>query len=230
MDRLYTAVDCGTTTCDVVHEVLETCVVYSEPAQPTALCVIPCEVSGCERQIYHYIDCAVWSCTEKTTPKPPVTTSSPAKPSECRSPVCISSVSINAIIGVAAVAVATFWLRRWHRRRVQSVNYANLVVESSRLLPVLPSAPPLPADAEGFQEVPLLARPDVTPPSTERVPLQAFESFRKFWSKKGKDASEQESSINSCVSPTYFPPVNPADNLSDKKLFTVSGGENLQIK
>ena len=191
MDRLYTAVDCGTTTCEVLYEVLETCIVYSEPSTPTALCVIPCEVSGCDRQIYHYIDCAVWSCTEKTTPKPPVTTSRPAKPAECKSPVCISSVTVNAIFGLAAVAFVGYWVRRSHLRRVQSVNYANLGrVESSPLLPVQPSAPPHPADADGFQEVPLMARPDVTPSTSERVPLQAFESFKKFWARKGNDTAK----------------------------------------
>ena len=179
IDGLYTAVDCGTTSCEAIYEVLETCIVYSEPPVPTALCVIPCELSGCEQHIYHYINCAVWTCTEKTTPRPPVTTSHPPLPSACKSPVCVSSVSINALFGIALVAVVA-----------QANTYAT--VETA---PLLPSAPPLTADNSGFHEVPLIPRADVSPPQAERIPLRCFNSFKKFWSRTSAATATDESSI-----------------------------------
>ena len=186
IDGLYTAVDCGSTSCEAIYEVLETCIVYSEPKVPTALCVIPCELSGCDQHIYHYINCAVWSCSEKTTPRPPVTTSHPPAPSSCKSSVCISSVSINALFGVALVALLSYFGRKAWLRRALADNYAT--VESR---PLLPSAPPAPAaDTDNiFQDVPLMPRSEVSPPA-ERIPLRCFNSFKKFWSRSSSVPNE----------------------------------------
>lgn len=194
IDGLYTAVDCGSTSCEAIYEVLETCIVYSEPQIPTALCVIPCELSGCDQHVYHYVNCAVWTCTDKTTPKPPVTTSHPPAPSSCKSSVCISSVSVNAIFGIALVALMAHFGRKAWLRRNQAENYAS--VESA---PLLPSAPPLQADNSGFHEVPLIPRPDVSPPAArEHIPLRCFDSLKKFWARRtaaGTAAATDESSI-----------------------------------
>lgn len=189
IDGLYTAVDCGSTSCEAIYEVLETCIVYSEPKIPTALCVIPCELSGCDQHIYHYVNCAVWSCTEKTTPKPPVTTSGPPSPSACKSSVCISSVSVNALFGIALVALVTHYGRKAWLRRSRAHTYAS--VESG---PLLPSAPPHPADASGFHEVPLIPRADVSPQG-ERIPLKCFDSFKKFWSRPSAATATDESAM-----------------------------------
>ena len=180
IDGVYTAVDCGSTTCEAIYEVLQTCIVYSEPKIPTALCVIPCQVSGCEQQVYHYINCAVWVCTEKTTPTPPLTTSNPPLPSSrsCGTAVCISSVSINAIFGILIMAFAGHWGRKTWLRRSQTAGYAQVDAGP------LPSAPPAPgpvADSE-FHEVPLMPRVQESP--GERIPLKCFDSMRNFWSRR----------------------------------------------
>ena len=187
MDGMYTAVDCGSTSCEAIYEVLETCVVYSEPKIPTALCVIPCELSGCDRQVYHYINCAVWACTEKTTLKPPVTTSNPHPTAgACATSVCISSVSVNAIFGICIMAVISRWGRKAWLRRSQTAGYAQ--VDAG----LLPSAPPAPAAAvDGdFQDVPLMPRAENSP---ERIPLKCFDSMRKFWN--SRKAATQDSSV-----------------------------------
>lgn len=189
MDGMYTAVDCGATSCEAIYEVLETCIVYTEPKIPTALCVIPCELSGCDQHVYHFINCAVWSCTEKTTPQPPLTTSHPPLPSStgCKSAVCISSVSVNVLFGVGIMALIGHWGRKAWIRRSQASGYA--IVDSG---PLVPSAPPVPqADGADFQEVPLIPRPDVSPAS-ERIPLRCFDSMKKFWSRR---TTSDESSV-----------------------------------
>ena len=190
MDGMYTAVDCGSTTCEAIYEVLETCVVYTEPKTPTALCVIPCELSGCEQHIFHYINCAVWSCTEKSTPKPLITTSSPPLPSSsgCNTSVCISSVSVNVLFGIGIIALLGHWGCKTWIRRSQTNSYAS--VDSG---PLVPSAPPVPqADGSDFQEVPLIARPDQSPQS-ERLPLRCFDSMKKFWASRTASASDESS-------------------------------------
>lgn len=194
MDGLYTAVDCGSTSCEAIYEVLETCIVYSEPPVPTALCVIPCELSGCEQHIYHYINCAVWTCTEKTTPRPPLTTTSkPGKPGSCKSGVCISSVTVNALFGLALLGAVAHYGRKAWLKRSQSHNYATY--ESA---PLLPSAPAPPTDNSDFQEVPLIARADVSPPA-DRIPLRSFASFKKFWSRRSSATGESSATATGSI-------------------------------
>lgn len=191
IDGVYTAVDCGSTSCQAIYEVLETCIVYSEPSVPTAKCVIPCELSGCDQHIYHYINCAVWTCTEKTTPTPPLTTSHPPLPGTCKSTVCISSVSVNALFGLGLVALFGTWGRKVWLRRAQATAYAG--VESE---PLLPTAPPQPeADSGVFHEVPLIVRSDPSsPPQAERIPLRCFNSMKKFWASRSTNASASNES------------------------------------
>ena len=154
--------------------------------------MIPCELSGCDQHIYHYINCAVWTCTEKTTPRPPVTTTSkPGKPGSCKSGVCISSVTVNVLFGLAFLGVATHFGRKAWLKRSQSNNYASY--ESA---PLLPSAPPsaAPVDNSGFQEVPLIPRADVSP-AANQVPLRSLAAFKKFWSRPSSATAEAETSL-----------------------------------
>ena len=96
---------------------------------------------------------------------------------------------INAIFGIAMVALMAHFGRKAWLRRSQAETYAS--VESA---PLLPSAPPLQADGSGFHEVPLIARSDVSPPEPrERIPLRCFDSLKKFWARR--TAATDESSI-----------------------------------
>ena len=191
-DGIVSKVDCGTQTCDSVFEVLETCLVYLEPDTPTSTCMIPCDVSGCIVKTYHFINCAVWTCQDKvTTTLPPVTSStpSPAQPHSCSGPVCISSVSLNFLVGTGALVALGLWSRKtWQRRR--RALYQSLDPSPGPFHPTAPPSEPAPTDAEGFQEVPLIPRAE-NPAAREQIPLKCFDSFKKFWSRGQAEAETQ---------------------------------------
>ena len=58
-------VDCGSKICFLTHAVIENCFVYMETNQTD--CQIPCRLSGCRKELHHFIDCPIWRCFEVVT-------------------------------------------------------------------------------------------------------------------------------------------------------------------
>jgi len=189
----FSSIDCGTKTCDVIYEVLETCIVYMVPKLPTPNCSVPCEVSGCDKIILHYTNCAVWNCvdnngtTTTTTPSPgPGPGPVPPSPMPAHGGYA-ASVTFNVLFSVLLLGILAMYKKEAIRDVVQRIRRRNDYndLESGSGPIFRPSAPPAavdddagsPASGSGFQDVPIFPRGLSSSPQ----PRSRAERFRDFW-------------------------------------------------
>lgn len=138
------SVDCIDKTCYLTHRIVEKCIFYI--ATNNSDCHIPCELSGCTKQIKLNYFCSIWTCEEKTTTTSTTTTTTtittalttttslPPKPSNSHFDfLTIMSLSANAIL-VCLLLLILLRLKRqiWQyckncrrRRNAQSLNSPN---------------------------------------------------------------------------------------------------------
>jgi len=123
--------DCGDQICVTEYKILPTCHLFV----PSGNCSIPCEMINCQVELHHNIRCPIICCYPKTTtttstvsPMPTVSPS-PKSGSVCQSGLCISSVSLNAILLVAFVLAIIFGRRYVKKLKLQR-QYSRIDEES----------------------------------------------------------------------------------------------------
>jgi hypothetical protein len=144
-------VDCGTKECTLEHIMKENCFLYI--FKNNTGCEIPCKLEKCQKQLYHFIDCPVWSCrdysttttttttttlTTTTTDKTKTTTTS-ARPTTTNIPVpttmiplpidhptlVYSSLALNVLLVFVLVTVFYYKCKKCIVRRVRNFRNRN---------------------------------------------------------------------------------------------------------
>lgn len=115
-------VDCVDKTCFFYHQLTTVCHIYVK-ANETAICEVPCDMSGCVDEVHLDIDCPIWVCTPKITTSTTSTstlrpTTTPASRGECSSLTCILAVTGNVLMGLILVVLFTAFLVNKFRSRL----------------------------------------------------------------------------------------------------------------
>lgn len=186
--------DCGTDICHTEFKILPTC--HLRVSTPNTNCSIPCNLKPCNVEIHHYIRCPVISCYPKSSTTTPIPTTSirptaaPLNPT-CTSPICITSVSFNALF-LILLALGSFFGFRFYKRQTRRQNYQELANveafgrnENSSIL-------------RGFSNVDL-----ATPPNESLQPNQSssttnhFATLRKIFQRRTVPQNPDQSSNSS---------------------------------
>ena len=154
-DQRDTDRDCGSTICQLEFRFLQTCTLYVDQSD-TETCAYPCSLEHCLPEIHHFIQCPIWTCSEKstTTASPsPTSTASPHEPSQCSSPLCISGISFNVVL-ILVLALALYFLKKYFFRQRQQNTFENSLYNET---------------FDAFSNEPILRRPASR--FSEHVPL-----------------------------------------------------------
>ena len=115
-------VECVDKTCFFYHQLTSVCHIYVK-ADESAICEVPCDMSGCVDEIHLDIDCPIWVCTPKastststsTTLRP---TTTPGAGGGCTGLTCILSVTGNVFMGLILLTLAIgFFVKKFHDNR-----------------------------------------------------------------------------------------------------------------
>ena len=89
------------------------------------LCNYPCSLDHCIAETHYWVDCPVWTCSDKSStlsPIPPTTAPSNDSSSLCTTWLCIFSVSLNVMIFLVVFSLISLFLIRRRRRTHTSQN------------------------------------------------------------------------------------------------------------
>lgn len=118
------------------YEYQPTCILHF-PLNEGKPCDFPCSEENCRTETYHFITCPQWTCFDKTTLSPIITTSQ--TPSECSGPLCLGLaifLGIMTCFVLSTVAVLLFLKRtnRIHFGRQAEINSNRANVELGNVL------------------------------------------------------------------------------------------------
>ena len=137
-------IDCGDKQCFLEYRVVPDCYVVLETNNTN--CQIPCLMDGCDKELHHFIPCALWNCEAiTTTPSTTTTTSStttltsttaqpnpnPIEPSRM-SPLIYTSIVLNIIFVGILLAYLIVRFRIWITVRL--ANFRNRTTDPTPIV------------------------------------------------------------------------------------------------
>ena len=79
--------DCGQKVCFLEHAMVANCYIYLYSNKTH--CDIPCDLTGCDRELHHFISCPIWICNPKTT----TTTTTPTTTTTAKTTITTSKTT-----------------------------------------------------------------------------------------------------------------------------------------